>query len=309
MCIVCAGRWARGMIMGMPISIRNFGKEIYRTYVVDQPNHFAAAISYYSLFSLIPNIYIAFEFSGIFIDNALVTQHMFAEIEKLLGVDVVELLVVMLEAISQSPLNSTVFERLVSSSAMLFGASLLFFKLQYALNTIWKIPPSPEGQTKTFLLNRLFSFITVFCVGIFVIFTSMAFIVVGFLESILQINLTSPFLNFGANLAISVVGIAILFKLLPNARVSWVDAFIGAAVTASLLTAGTKGLGWYLANSKFGSFFDAVGAVALLLIAIYFLSQIFIFGAVFTRVFADIYGGGITPLKPVASCEGPDVLR
>ena len=130
---------------------------------------------------------------------------------------------------------------------------------------------------------------------------SIAFISVGFLESILQINLTSPFLNFWANLLISIVGIAILFKLLPNARVSWLDALIGAGVTATLLTAGTRGFGWYLSNSKFGSFFDAMGAVALLLIAIYFLSQIFIFGAVFTRVFADIYGGGITPLKPVES--------
>ncbi len=285
--------------MGMFISIRNFGKEIYRTYVVDQPNHFAAAISYYSLFSLIPNIYIAFEFSGIFIDNALVTRYMFAEIEKILGVDVAELLLVMLEAISKSSSNGTIFERFVSSSAMLFGASLLFFKLQYALNTIWKIPPTSEGQTKTFLLNRLFSFITVFCVGIFVMFTSLAFISVGFLESILQINLTSSFFNFWVNLAISIVGITIVFKLLPNARVSWFDAFIGAVVTGTLLMEGTRGLGWYLSNSKFGSVFDAVGAVALLLIAIYFLAQIFIFGAVFTRVFADIYGGGITPLKPV----------
>jgi membrane protein len=287
--------------MGMFLSIQNFGKEIYRTYVTDQPNHFAAAISYYSLFSLIPNIYIAFEFSGLFIDNAVVTQHMFAEIENLLGGDVVELLLVLLEAISKSPSSGTMFERLFSSSAMLFGASLLFFKLQFALNSIWKIPHSTEGQTKTLLLNRLFSFMTVLCVGIFVMFTSLAFILVSFLESILQIHLNSPFLNFGANLTIIIVGIAILFKLLPNARVGWFDAFIGGAVTASLLTAGTKGLGWYLANSKFGSFIDALGAVALLLIAIYFLSQIFIFGAVFTRVFAEIYGGGITPLKPVES--------
>lgn len=284
----------------MFISIRNFGKEIYRTYVVDQPNHFAAAISYYSLFSLIPTLYIAFEFSGFFIDNTVVTQHMFAKIEKLLGIEVVELLLVMLEAISQSPSTGTILERLVTFSAMLFGASLLFFKLQFALNTIWKIPPSPEGQTKTFLLNRLFSFLTVFCVGIFVMFTSLAFILVGFLESILQVQLNTPFLSFGANFAISIVGIAILFKLLPNARISWFDAFIGGVVTASLLTAGIKGMGWYLANSKFGSFFDAVGAIALLLIAIYFLSQLFIFGAVFTRVFADIYGGGITAHKPLA---------
>jgi membrane protein len=276
-------------------SVGKFGKEIYRTYVVDQPNHFAASISYYSLFSLIPTIYIAFQFAGIFIDNAAVTQHMFAEIENLLGVDVAELLMVMLDAISESPSSSTIVDRFVSTIVMLFGASLLFFKLQYALNTIWKIPPSADGQTKTFLFNRLLAFITVYCVGILVIVVSLTYVLVAFLDSLLQFQLTSPFFNHGTNIAISMVTITLLFKLLPNARISWKDAAIGAGVTAFLLSAGTKGLGWYLSSSKVGSFFEAAGSVALLLIAIYFLSQLFIFGAVFTRVFADRYGSGIRP--------------
>lgn len=287
--------------MGRSRSIRNFGNEIYRTYVVDQPNHFAASLSYYSLFSLIPTIYIAFEFSGLFIDNQLVTQYMFSEIDKLLGVDVTELLIVMLKEISERPTSSTIFGRFVSSSAMLFGASFLFFKLQYALNTIWKIPPSTVNQTQTFLLNRLFAFITVYCVGILVIFTSFAYVLIGFFDSVTNGQLIIPFFNFGANLSISVVAITLIFKLLPNARIGWKDAVIGACVTAFLLSAGTKGLGWYLSNSKVGSFFEAAGAVILLLIAIYFLAQIFILGAVFTRVFADIYGGGIHPRKVVKS--------
>ncbi len=287
--------------MGRLLSIRNFGNEIYRTYVVDQPNHFAASLSYYSLFSLIPTIYIAFEFSGFFIDNRLVTQYMFSEIERLLGVDVTQLLMVMLDEISRRPSNSTIVGRFVSSIAMLFGASLLFFKLQYALNAIWKVPPSTVNQTQTFLLNRLFAFITVYCVGILVLFASFAYVLVGFLDSATKVQLTSPFLNYGVALGICVVAITLIFKLLPNARIGWKDAVIGAGVTAFLLSAGTKGLGWYLSNSKVGSFFEAAGAVVLLLIAIYFLAQIFILGAVFTRVFADIYGDGIHPRKGVES--------
>lgn len=278
-------------------SIRKFGKEIYRTYVVDQPNHFAASISYYSLFSLIPTIYIAFQFAGIFIDNEMVAQHMFGQIENLLGVDVAELMMAMLEAISKGSSSSTIVDRFFSSIVMLFGASLLFFKLQYALNTIWKIPSSTKGHTKTFMFNRLFSFITVYCVGLLVIITSLSYVLFGFLDSLLQIQITTPVFNFGANLVISILTISLLFKLLPNAQVRWRDAVIGAGVTALLLSAGTRVLGWYLSNSKIDSFLEAAGSVALLLIAIYFLSQIFIFGAVFTRVFADIYGSGIHPRK------------
>ena len=280
-------------------SVGNFGKEIYRTYVVDQPNHFAASLSYYSLFSLIPTIYIAFQISGLFIDNEAVTQHLLAEVKNLLGVNVAELLIVMLEAISRRPSSITIVDGFVSSVVMLFGASLLFFKLQYALNTIWKIPPSTKGQTKTFILNRLLAFIMVFCVGILFIVMSLSSVLVSFFDSLLQ--LYRPFLNFGTNLAISVVAIALVFKLLPNARISWKDATIGAGMTAFLLSAGTKGLGWYLSNSKVSSFFEAAGSVALLLIAIYFLSQLFIFGAVFTRVFSDCFGSCIQPRKAADS--------
>lgn len=280
-------------------SVGNFGKEIYRTYVVDQPNHFAASLSYYSLFSLIPTIYIAFQFSGVFIDNEAVTQHLMTEITNLLGVEVAELLIVMLDAISQGPSSIANVDGLISSVVMLFGASLLFFKLQYALNTIWKIPPSTKGQTKTFIFNRLIAFTMVFCVGILFIVMSLSSVLVSFFDSSLQIN--RPFLNFGTNLAISVVTIALIFKLLPNARISWKDAAIGAGMTAFLLSAGSKGLGWYLSSSKVSSFFEAAGSVVLLLIAIYFLAQLFIFGAVFTRVFADCFGSGIQPRQAADS--------
>ena len=141
----------------------------------------------------------------------------------------------------------------------------------------------------------------VFCVGILFIVMSLAYIMVSFLDALLQLDLTSPFLNFGTNLAISTVVITLVFKLLPNARVSWKDAVMGAGVTVLLLSAGTKGLGWYLSSAKVSSFFEAAGSVALLLIAIYILSQLFIFGAVFTRVFADYFGRGIRPCKPADS--------
>lgn len=279
--------------------VGNFGKEIYRTYVVDQPNHFAASLSYYSLFSLIPTIYIAFLFAGIFIDNQTATLRLFAQVENLLGVDVANLLMYMLDRISQGPSSSAIVDRFISSIAMLFGASLLFFKLQYALNTIWKIPPSTKSQTKKIILSRLLSFTMVFCVGVLVVVITLAYILVSFIDSLLHLQTSSPFLNLGTNLAIGTVAIALVFKLLPDARVSWKDAVIGAGVTALLLSAGVKGLGWHVANWKVDSAFEAAGSVAVLLIAIYFLSQFFIFGVVFTRAFADFYGSGIHPRKAV----------
>jgi membrane protein len=280
-------------------SVGNFGKEIYRTYVVDMPSNFAASLSYYSLFSLVPTIYIAFLIAGIFIDDEAAMQYMFAKVENVLGVDVAESLMQALEGISHDPSSRAIVDLIISSFAMLFSASLVFFKLQYALNTIWKIPPSTKGQTKTFILNRLLSFVMVFCVGILVVVITLSYVLISFFDSLPQLQLSIPFLNLGTNWVIATAAIALVFKLLPDARISWKDAVIGAGVTAFLLSAGAKVLGWYLAKGNVGSAFEAAGTVAVLLIAIYFLSQFFIFGTVFTRVFADFYGRGIYPRKAV----------
>jgi membrane protein len=276
-------------------SVGKIVKEIYRTYIVDHPTHFAASLAYYSLFSLVPIIYIAFRFAGVFIDDEAATQRMFTEVERVLGADVAELLMLTLEAISHRPASHTIVDRIVSSFAMLFGASLLFFRLQHTLNTIWKIPSSSEGQTKNFLLNHMLAFVMVFCIGILVVVIALAQVLVSFFDSLLQIQLSTPFLALGGNLAIGTASIALLFKLLPSARISWKDAVIGATATALLLTVGANGLGWYLAKGNVGSAFEAAGTLAIVLIAIYFQAQFFIFGAVFTRVFAETYGSGIHP--------------
>jgi membrane protein len=280
-------------------SVGNFSKEIYHTYVVDMPNNFAASLSYYSLFSLVPTIYIAFLLTGIFIDDKAAIQYFFTKIENVLGVDVAKLLLHALEGISADPSSRTIVDLIVSSFAILISASLVFFKLQYALNTIWKIPPATKGQTKTFILNRLISFVMVFCVGILILVITLSYVLISFFDSLLQIQLSIPFLNAGTNWVIYTAAIALVFKLLPDARISWRDAAIGAGVTALLLSAGAKMLGWYLAKGNVGTAFEAAGTVAILLIAIYFLSQFFIFGTVFTRVFADFYGRGIQPRKAV----------
>ena len=78
----------------------NFGKEIYRTYVVEMPNNFAASLSYYSLFSLVPTIYIGFMIAGIFIDDTAAMQYIFTKVENVLGADVAKLLMHALEGIS-----------------------------------------------------------------------------------------------------------------------------------------------------------------------------------------------------------------
>ena len=82
---------------------------------------------------------------------------------------------------------------------------------------------------------------------------------------------------------------------LPNAEVAWRDVWVGSVVTAVLLSLGGYLLGLYLGVSTFSSALEAAGAVAVFLMAFYFMGQIFVVGAVFTRVYASMYGSGILP--------------
>jgi len=276
-------------------------REIYRTYIVEMPNNFAAALSYYSLFSLVPTLYIALLVARIFIDDTAVMQVLFARVTSVMGVEVAELLQDALQVIAEDGSQRATVDLVVSSSALLLSASLVFFKLQYALNTIWKIPPAAKGQTKAFLVNRLISFAMVLCVGILILVVSLSNFLISFFGSLLQLQLDVPYLNVGTNWVIYAAAIALTFRFLPDARISWRVAFVGAGVTALLLLTGTTMLGWYLARSNVGSAFEAAGTMAVLLIGIYFLAQCFIFGAVLTRVFAEFYGGGIHLRNAAAS--------
>lgn len=281
------------MIMNAAPSAGEFVAEVYRTYIVEMPNNFAAALSYYALFSLIPTLYLVLLVARIFIDDMVLTQFLFAGVQSVMGADVTALLKDGLEQISTYSSNRTIADVVVSSFALLLSASLVFFKLQYALNTIWKIHPAAKGQTRVFLANRLISFAMVLCVSILFLVISLSNVLISFFDSLVQLQLDVPYLNAGTNWLIYAAAIALLFRFLPNGRISWRAALVGAGVTAMLLLTGTKMLGWYLARSNVGSAFEAAGTMALLLIAIYFLAQCFIFGAVLTRVFAEFYGGGI----------------
>lgn len=276
-------------------SLREFVTQIYRAYVLERPTHFAASLAYYSLFSLVPIIYIAFSLAGLFIDSESTAERMMENIESTLGADVAEMLITTLETVSEGNSRSSLLQRSISFVAMLAGASLMFFQLQYALNCIWGIPPVAKGGTRQFVLNRLLAFVMVLCVGLLVVLVAITNFVMSFLDSQFNIEAISPLVSLGTTVVIGMVSMALMFKFLPNAIVSWKDVLVGGFVTTVLLIGGAKLLGWYVARGSYASAFEAAGTVAVLLIAIYFLAQFLVFGTVFTRIYADTFGDGIRP--------------
>jgi membrane protein len=127
-------------------------------------------------------------------------------------------------------------------------------------------------------------------VGLLFILASLANVVISWFGSLFDLNSNMPVITALGFLGIATLVFALIYKVLPETEISWRDVWVGAFVTAVLVILATLIFGLYLSLGNVGSAFEAAGAFAVLLIGIYTIAQVFLFGAMFTRVFAEMYG-------------------
>jgi membrane protein len=196
-------------------------------------------------------------------------------------------------AIASTTTGSSVIATLISVVALLLAASGLFYQLQFALNKIWGVPTPERGQTTGLIRQRLFSFLMVIGVGLMLILASVVNVVISWFGSLFSLSPSMPVLNVLGFLGIATLAFALIYKILPEEEITWHDVWIGAIVTAVLISLALFIFGAYLSRGNVGSAFEAAGAFAVLLIGIYTIAQVFLFGAMFTRVFAAMYGSKV----------------
>ena len=274
-------------------SLIEFTKEIYRIWATERPGQLAAALAYYGMFAFAPVIFIAFWVAGLFIDQLSAVNQFYVRLENLLGPEVAEMIQDSVEAIANSTAGSSVIATVISVVALLLAASGLFYQLQFALNKIWGVPTPERGQTTGLIRQRLFSFLMVIGVGLMLILATLTNVVITWFGSLFSLSPSMPVLNVLGFLGIATLAFALIFKILPEAEITWRDVWIGAIVTAILIALALFIFGAYLSRGNVGSAFEAAGAFAVLLIGIYTIAQVFLFGAMFTRVFAATYGSKV----------------
>lgn len=190
---------------------------------------------------------------------------------------------------------------LISVGFLLYASTRLFWMLRGALNHAWNIrstvPPGFRGQRRQVLQRRLVAFGMIGILGI-------AFVVAALLKA----GVTTANLYFGGvpllwrgldvatSIALFTVLIALIYRWLPDATIDWRDAMVGAIVTAALNTLGTVLIGHYLARISPHSMYGAAGSLIVLLLWVYYSTQIFLFGAELTAAYAELRGGGVRPL-------------
>jgi membrane protein len=274
--------------------MREFIAEVYAIWVSERPAQLAAALAYYGMFSFAPVIFIGITIAGIFIDELAMAGQLFEQLQTVLGPETAEQVRRLVQAASNAAPSGSWLASLISFLALFFAASGLFFQIQYALNRIWRVPPPKKDHTRAFIRKRVLSFVMVMGVGLLLIATALVNVILAWFGSLLSRILgtggTPLFLTFLASLGLITLSFILLYKLMPDVRVAWRDTWAGALAAAVLVMLAGALATVYFRIGSLSSALEAAGAFAVILLAIYYIAQIFLLGAVITRVYAGLYG-------------------
>lgn len=262
---------------------------------VSQPSRLAAAMAYYGMFSFAPAIFVTIAVASIFIGQLAASGQLFNQLARVVGPDTARFVYDLVVNVSVSASEGNPLITLISVLALLYAASGLFVNLKYSLNTIWDVPLATYSGIIGFIKTRLLAFVMVISLGLLLVLTTFGSLVVAVLDSFFKWGGFVPTVNFFTSVVLLAVSLLLVYKIVPDTRIAWRDVWLGAVLTALLIRVGAALVGIYLSLSNFGSAFEAAGALAVLLLAIYYLAMIFLFGAIFTKVYASMFGSRATP--------------
>lgn len=274
-------------------------KETFSEWSKDKASRLAAALAYYTTFSLAPLLIIVIAIAGAVFGEEAARGEIVGQIQGLVGRDGAEFIETAIENANKPTTGR--FASIVSVVVLLFGASGVFAELQDALNTVWEVQAKPERGLINVIRNRFLSFTMVLGVGFLLLVslvTSAALAAtVNFFGHLLPpgLDFVWQLVNFIFAFIVSTVLFGLIYKVLPDVKIGWSDVWIGAALTSVLFSIGRYLLGQYLGNSSFGSTYGAAGSLVVVLAWVYYAAQILFFGAEFTQVYARKYGSQIVP--------------
>jgi len=265
----------------------------------DQAPTLGAALAYYTVFSLAPLLIISIALAGLVFGAEAAQGQIFDQLRGLLGDASGKAMQEIVQSASAEP-KAGVVATVIGFVTLLFGASGVFGQLQASLNIIWGVQPKPGRGILGIIRDRSLSFGFILVVGFLLLVSllltaGIAFVgkqfgaMVPGMEALIQI------LNSILSLAVITLLFGMMFKILPDANIAWRDVWIGAFITALLFTLGKFALGFYLGRSGVASSYGAAGSLIVLLLWVYYSSQVVFFGAEFTQVYANRFGSHVTP--------------
>jgi len=276
-------------------------KQSFSDFIDNKVFKLSAALAFYTIFSLPAMLIIIISVSDIFYGRAAIEGTLYHQIAEFVGSEAAIQIQQTIRAAALS--QSTYFATIVGIVTLIFGATSVFSEIQDSINFIWKLKTKPRkgmGFLKL-LFNRLLSFSLVVTLG----FLLLVSLLINGLMDMLITRLTGMFpqltvvvvyaVNVIITFGITALLFALIFKVLPDARIKWRHVRAGAFTTSILFMLGKFLIGYYLGHSKLSSTYGTAGSVIVMLLWVYYSAMILYFGAVFTHVFAAHSGTRIYP--------------
>jgi membrane protein len=275
-------------------------KETYSDWSDDKAPRLAAALAYYTIFSIAPLLIVILAILGLVFGKQAAQGQITDQITNLVGPTSAKAIQEML-ANARHPSHGIV-ATIIGTATLLLGAGGVFGALQDALNTIWGVQPKPNAGFLHTVRERFLSFSMVLGLGFMlmvslVLSAGVSAVAKYFGNAISGAPWLWETLNTVISFGVFAVMFALIFKVLPDAKVRWRDVWVGALLTALLFTLGKFAIGLYLGRGSIGSAYGAAGSLVVLLLWIYYSAQILFFGAEFTKVYAKSCGSKVVPTE------------
>jgi membrane protein len=294
-------------------SIPGLFKEAFKGFMDDKIPKLSASLAYYTVFSLGPLLIVIIFLCSIFLKQEAIEGSIYTQINGFIGSNAAAQIQEIVKNASFS--GKGTMAGIIGVITLLIGATGVFAEIQDSINSIWGLKPKPKAGMMKLIKDRLLSFGMIGSLG-FLLLVSLA--VTAVVETIGN-RLKDQFpdvtvvvfyiVNLLLTIGITSLLFAVIFKVLPDAKIKWKDVWAGAISTALLFMLGKFAISFYISKSDVGSTYGAAGSLVILLIWIYYSSIILYFGAEFTKAYAIKFGSAIHPSKYAVVVERKEIEK
>ncbi len=285
------------------LTMSDFGK--------DKVMKMAASLAYATIFALPGLLIIIIWVTSFFYSPSDVQGRLLTQMTDLIGTKAV---IQVQEVLINTKFDYTsLWAKILGIVTLVLSATGAFGEIQDSINTIWSLKTKPRAGFIKILINRLLSFSLVISLA-FILIVSL---VVNTLISTLMGNVQAAFpgvpivLYFILNQLVTALVLVLLFgsifKVLPDAKISWKDVLLSSIITTVLFMGGKFLIGYILGENMTVNAYGSAGAVIIILLWVYYSSIILYLGAEFTQAYLKVKGRRIRPNRYAVWVEKKEV--
>ena len=285
-------------------------KNAFKNWYDKDPLRESGIIAYYAIFSLPGLLVVIITLAGYFFGNEAVNNQVAEQFTSTMGAETANQIQDII--VQASRMRNSLLATIMAIITILVGATGVFVEFQNALNQVWevKVDVTKSGLWQVIRI-RLFSFGLIISFAFLLVISLLISTLIAAFGNWLSGHFTDSFLvllqflNTGFSFVVLAILFALMYKILPDAKIKWKHVWIGSFVTAFLFGIGKYALGLYFGQSNPGTSYGAAGSIILIMLWVTYSSAIVLFGAEFTHAYANMFSGKVAPNEIAKKAQPP----